>query len=111
MKLVLERTGTSAIARTVDDSWQSWAYDEAIRQQAGRMTDPVCVKIIPYVRDWRGIVPSERTWPVVEAILDGLVAASVLESKKVVLEMTLRRPIVHGESALTVELTDGEEPF
>jgi hypothetical protein len=111
MKLILERTGVSAIARTVDDSWQSWAYDEATRQQVGRMDEPVCVRVIPYVRDWRGIVPSERTWPVIEAILDGLVAAGVLESKKAVLEVTLRRPVTNGQSALTVELTDGSEPF
>jgi hypothetical protein len=109
VKLTITRRGTSPTARTPDlPGWLQWAYGESAG--VGQLEGPVVVKVSLGCQDRRGMAPATSAWPVVDAVLSGLVAASVLRIEDVI-EVTICRPQVTGESELTLSLSDANEPF
>lgn len=114
MMLTLIREGVAPSPRkdALDaDGWRSWAYEEAKRQQVGRLVQPVRMVVTPAAHDRRGIKPADSVVEVTRLVIDGLVAAGVLVDARDIVELVVRRARVAGKSMLTVELEDADEPF
>lgn len=84
--------------------------DRTFRQAEGmpRCVGPVSVSVTPVVRDRRGVVECGSTWPLVDAMLDGLVSAGVLAGRRedAVCRVVFEACRVGGEEGIELAIGD-----
>ena len=115
MKLTITRTGItpSQWKDAGDSSWRQWAYEAAMAQGPPKMAAPVTITVTPLCRDNRGRQEVGSQFLAVDKVLDGLVSAGVIGSRRDdwVVQVNYRRSVVAGEDGMMVVVEDDDQPF
>lgn len=114
MKATVERFGAQASKyRVTDLSWREAFYQSAMREVArtGRLVAPIVVVARPHCVDARGVCEPMSAVLALEQALEAAVAGGLLKDRRDVAQVTIHKFLPAGRDGLTVEFSDGDEPF
>ena len=115
MKATVERFGAQASKYKVTDlSWREAFYRSAMGEVArtgGPLVPPVVVVVRPYCVDARGVCEPMSAVLALEQALEAAVAGGLLKDRRDVAQVTIHKFLPAGRDGLTVEFSDGDEPF